>query len=55
MNIWKEVIVRGKRVKTLRKKAYMEWLAITDKKAPFRTVMRRIKKAWTRGLIKGGV
>ena len=44
--------MRGKRAKHLRKAVKQDWDKIEGKKNPFQTVMRRIRRAYSRGLIK---
>ena len=47
--------MRGKKAKELRKKVLKDWEALQlDNKAPFNKVWRRIKRAYSRGLIKKG-
>ena len=44
--------MRGKRAKHLRKAVKEDWDKLQGKKNPFQTVMRRIRRAYSRGLIK---
>ena len=44
--------MRGKRAKHLRKAVREDWDKIESKKNPFKTVWNRVKKAYSRGLIK---
>jgi hypothetical protein len=47
--------MRGKKAKELRKKVRKDWENLQlDKKAPFKMVWGRIKRAYSRGLIKEG-
>ena len=48
--------MRGKKAKELRRKVKADWEALqVEKKVPLAMVWRRIKRAYSRGLIKKGV
>jgi len=44
--------MRGKKAKELRSKVYEQWVGIRGSKVSFKTVFRRVKKAYVRGLVK---
>jgi len=46
--------MRGSRVKSLRKYCHAKWLEIQIQKVNFMCMFRRVKKAYSRGLIKKG-
>lgn len=51
LNIWR-FDMRGKKAKELRSKVYEQWVGIRGSKVSFKTVFRRVKKAYVRGLVK---